>query len=268
MSYQEDRQKLEILKRELKLSHDTYVKSYEATIAFIDEMMKKVVYAESYEDVKRCLTKKVIDLMCDSSNNLPKEKVVKEQAIVSKVVSTDKLINGSRDIKEMETVYSNSNNVDNICENYYESLEPRERQYVDDFLYKYHYRKLVKPDKLLKISQEFGNELAQFNTVMWNEYTKKNQLSLIEDDAGAFEAYKIEGAKDKYFIIPSHITKFSSYKVIVDGFAGFFNFDLNVAVDGKEKVPYVAKPAIVVNKNGKYVLCSSKKLLYKGKIDF
>ena len=43
MSYQEDRQKLEILKRELKLSHDTYVKSYEATIAFIDEMMKKVV---------------------------------------------------------------------------------------------------------------------------------------------------------------------------------------------------------------------------------
>ena len=268
MSHQEDREKLERLKRELKLNHAAYVKSYEETITFIDEMMKKVVYAESYENVKECLTKKITDLMSDSSNNSLKEKVFNEQTMVSKVVSTGKSLDDYHNMKDMETVCSNNKDVDEICENYYEKLEPRERQYVDDFLSKYHYRKLVKPDKLLKISQDFGNELAQFNTVMWNEYTKKNQLSLIEDDAGAFEAYKIEGAKDKYFIIPSHITKFSSYKVIVDGFAGFFNFDLNIAVDGKEKVPYVAKPAIVVNKNGKYVLCSSKKLLYKGKIDF
>lgn len=268
MSYQEDREKLEKLKRELKLNHAAYVKSYEETLTLIDEMMKKVVYAESYENVKNCLTKKVIDLMRDSGNASLKEKVVKEQTIVSKVVSTDKSIDDTYNIKERETVCSNSNDVDKIYESYYEKLELRERQYVDDFLSKYHYRKLEKPDKLLKISQDFGNELAQFNTVMWNEYTKKNQLSLIEDDAGAFEAYKIEGAKDKYFIIPSHITKFSSYKVIVDGFAGFFNFDLNMAVDGKEKIPYVNKPAIVINKNGKYVLCSSKNILYKGKIEF
>ena len=268
MTYQEEREKLEKLKRELRLNHAAYVKSYEDTISFIDEIMKKVIYAESYDAVKSCLTKKMVDLVRDSRNTTLKEKTADYQTIVSTSTQTEGVLEETHDIKEVKKVCDDSNGEAILCEDYYEKLEPIERQYVDDFLCKYHYRKLAKPDKILKISQDFGNELAKFNTIMWNEYTKKNQLSLIEDDAGSFEAYKIDGAKDKYFIIPSRITKFSSYKVIVDGFAGFFNFNLNFAVDGKEKVPYVDKPAIVVNKNGKYVLCASHKILYKGKIEF
>lgn len=269
MTYQEDREKLEQLKKELNLRHDAYEKSLGETIAFIDEMLKKAIYCESYEIIKNSLSKNVVKTISEkcvqpiNKNCSEKDEGVYREKKEIEQVKCEEVV-----LQAESFQFSNNIACEDISNDYYNIIDNNAKKVIDEFIHNYHNNTLPKVDKVLKISREFGKELAFFNKSNWDDYSKKNQLVLQEDDTGSFEAYLVPDTKDRFFVIPRKFVKFSSNRVIIDGFAGFFDFNLDMAIDGMNRTPYVERPALVAERNGIYKLCTIKDILCKGKIEF
>lgn len=267
MTYQEERERLEELKRNLRINHAAYVKSFEETIAFIDVLLKKAVYCESYDVVKRALTNDVLSGLASKELHPMNSYYGASNDTISEEKEAKEVISYQND-KFTDNSSQSSNNGSSESAGYYTKLKEDEKKVVDDFMHKYHTNTLLKADKMLKIGKEFGRELPYFNKEAWDSYSKKDQLILQEDDSGMFAAYRVPNMKDGYFLIPSKAVKFCSNRVIMDGFAGFFHFDLSMAIDGKTRTPYVERPALVIDRNGQYKLCLIEHVPCKGQIEF